>query len=189
MTDELDRMNRFVTDLLLLAKAEQPDFLTLESVELNSLTEELYNKAKALAVRQWRLDATGMGQIVVDRQRLTQAIINLAENATQHTQPEDVIAIGSALAEGQVRMWVRDTGAGILLQDQERIFQRFARSINRQRQSEGAGLGLSIVLAIAQAHGGRVELQSRVNLGSTFTLVLPRKPPQEKSSYASDSHR
>jgi len=174
--DELDRMNRFVNDLLLLAKAEQPSFLNLECVELSSLTEELYSKAKALALRNWQLEAQASGLILADRQRLTQAIMNLAENATQHTAASDIIALGSALTEDKVCFWVRDTGEGIAPVDQERIFERFARSFNSRRRSEGAGLGLAIVRAIAEAHRGRVELVSRIGGGSTFTVILPLNP-------------
>lgn len=174
--DELDRMNRFVEDLLLLAKSEQPDFLNLEVVEINSLTLELYAKAKALAPRQWRLDAIASGRIRADRQRLTQAIMNLADNATHHTQEGDAISLGSDIRHNQLRLWVRDTGEGIPLSEQERIFQRFARGLIKHRRSNGAGLGLSIVQAIAEAHSGRIELFSRPHGGSTFTIVIPLKP-------------
>ncbi len=188
VTDELDRMNRFVEDLLLLAKAQQPDFLNLETVDIRSLTEELYAKAVALAHRDWRLEATATGRIVADRQRLTQAIMNLAMNATQHTQQEDVIALGSVIKNNQVHFWVRDTGDGIDPNDQKRIFQRFARG-SKGRRSEGAGLGLAIVLAIAEAHGGTVNLFSRPQQGSTFTLVLPLEPPQEVFLHEQNTHR
>jgi signal transduction histidine kinase len=170
--DELDRMNRFVNDLLLLAKAEQPDFLNLELVDIDALTEELYSKAIALAERNWILDAKASGLSIVDRQRLTQAVMNLAQNATQHTTEGDVIALGSALTKGQACFWVRDTGAGIPLEQQSRIFERFARGVGRRR-SEGAGLGLSIVKAIAEAHGGSVKLSSRPGRGSTFSIIIP----------------
>ncbi|MBW4575633.1 MAG: HAMP domain-containing histidine kinase [Aphanothece sp. CMT-3BRIN-NPC111] len=171
--DELDRMNRFVDDLILLAKAEQPDFLVLKTVDISSLTEELYIKAKALADRDWRLESKGKGLIVADRQRITQAVMNLAQNATQHTKIGDVIAIGSTLSAQKACFWVRDTGEGISLADQERIFQRFARGTNSRRRSDGAGLGLAIVQAIAEAHGGSVELLSQLGEGSIFTLVIP----------------
>lgn len=174
VTDELDRMSRFVEDLLLLAKTEQPNFLTLETLEIGLLMEELYAKAKALAFRDWRLEDRGSGRIVADRQRITQAIMNLAQNATQHTTEGDVIAFGSELTNNNVSFWVRDTGAGVSLSDQKQIFERFARGSSGHR-SEGAGLGLSIVHAIAEAHGGRVELRSQPGIGSTFTLVLPLK--------------
>lgn len=177
--DELDRMSRFVNDLLLLARAGHPNFLTLETVNVGSLMEELYAKAKALAPRDWHLEVKGSGCIVADRQRLTQAVINLAQNATQHTKEGDTIIIGSKLSRKEVRFWVRDTGCGINFADQERIFERFARAANVQRRSEGAGLGLSIVSAIAHAHGGHVALHSLLDRGSTFTIVLPLVSPQE----------
>lgn len=171
--DELDRMSRIVNDLLLLTKAEQPDFLNLETVQLESLTQELYFKATALGIRDWQLEALASGQIIGDRQRLTQAIMNLAQNATQHTDKNDIIALGSAITNSNAQFWVRDTGEGIALLDQKKIFKRFARGSHGRRRSEGAGLGLAIVQAIAQAHGGRVELISEPCAGSTFTIVIP----------------
>ncbi len=174
--DELDRMSRFVEDLILLAKAERPDFLLLETVNVKLLTEELFVKAKALADRNWCLDAAASCQIVIDRQRLTQAVINMAGNATHYTVNSDTIAIGSALVEDKVHFWVRDTGEGIDYEDQERIFERFARAANSRRRSEGAGLGLSIVKAIVEAHDGEVTLNSQPGKGATFTIILPLQP-------------
>ncbi|MDJ0619786.1 MAG: HAMP domain-containing sensor histidine kinase [Calothrix sp. MO_192.B10] len=171
--DELDRMNRFVEDLILLAKAERPDFLQLETVDLTATTQELFAKAKALADRNWCLDAIAEGMIVLDRQRLTQAVMNLAQNATQHTQPEDTIAIGSSIDNNLVRFWVRDTGEGIAKSDRTKVFERFARATNSRRRSGGAGLGLSIVKAIAEAHNGGVKLQSELGQGSVFTIFIP----------------
>jgi signal transduction histidine kinase len=171
--DELDRMSRFVDDLILLAKAERPDFLHLETVDVSILTQELFAKAQALAPRKWRLEDVAQGQIVVDRQRITQAIMNLAHNATQYTKESDTITLGSAISKGKVHFWVQDTGEGIPLTDQVRIFERFARAAHQPRRSEGAGLGLSIVKAIAVAHGGEINLRSQYGKGSTFAIVLP----------------
>lgn len=180
--DELDRMSRFVNDMILLAKAERPDFLHLETIELNSFAEELFAKAQALADRDWQLKNRAFGTMVGDRQRLTGAIINLAQNATQHTPPNSLIQLGVAVTKSKVLFWVRDMGEGISPSDQERIFERFARAANSYRRSEGAGLGLAIVRAIAEAHGGRIELVSQLGVGSTFTLILPLEPPQERVS-------
>ncbi len=171
--DEIDRMSRFVNDLTLLAKAERPDFLCLETVEVDLLTEELFAKATALADRDWHLDGFGRGQLMGDRQRITEAVMNLAQNATQFTTVGDRIALGSAVANGKARFWVRDTGVGIASADKERIFERFARAANSYRRSEGAGLGLSIVAAIATAHNGYIKLHSKQGVGSTFTLIIP----------------
>ena len=174
----LDRMSSLVEDLLVLAKAEQPDFLQLETIDVNCLTEAMYAKATALAARDWRLEAIGSGLIVADRQRLTQAVMNLAQNATKHTQVNDVIALGSEVMQKNVRFWVRDTGEGIPLTEQSRIFERFFKG-NNDHRAEGVGLGLSIVKAIAQAHGGQVEVFSRPGEGATFSLIVPFDPPNQ----------
>ncbi len=177
--DELDRMNRFIDELLLLAKAERPDFLLPEPIDLRGFTEELFSKITALGDRRWQLDAVGDGQLMGDRQRLTEAIVNLAQNATQHTQVGEIIALGSSRRYGQVKLWVRDTGEGIDLADQDRIFQRFVRGKSCYARSDGSGLGLAIVQAIVQAHGGIIQLSSQPDQGALFTLLLPLKPMQE----------
>jgi two-component system OmpR family sensor kinase len=173
VTDELDRMSRFVDDLLLLAKAERDDFLRVAEVELGALTDELLEKAQALGPRDWRLESRGEALIVADRQRLTQAIMGLAQNAVQHTDDGEPIWLGTDANHREVRLWVRDEGPGVAPEDQERIFDRFARASDSRRRSEGAGLGLAIVRAIAEAHGGRVNLSSRPGAGASFTLVIP----------------
>ena len=179
VTDELDRMARFVDDLLLLAKAEQPDFLRPGPLDLDVLTDETYAKATALADRDWRLAGSGAGRLIADRQRLTQAIVQLAQNAVQHTGPGDRIALGSAMDGGEARLWVADSGPGVAPGEEERIFERFHRAADGGRRSDGAGLGLAIVRAIAEAHGGRVALDSRQGHGATFSLIIPAEPPTE----------
>src|SRR5688500_8037368 len=178
VTDELDRMSRFVDDLLVLAKAEREDFLRVGQVELGALTDELLEKANALGARRWELEAKGEARLIADRQRLTQAVMGLAENAVQHTRDDDRVWIGSAVDGSEASLWVRDSGPGIPHGDQARIFERFARASGSRRRSEGAGLGLSIVRAIAEAHGGRVELASRPGAGATFTIVIPLPGPE-----------
>jgi two-component system, OmpR family, sensor kinase len=177
--DELDRMGRMVNDLLLLAKADQPQFLHLEAVDVAALGAEVFTKASAIAPRQWLLEATGRGRIVVDRQRLTQALLQLAQNAVDHTSRGDEIALGSAVTGAEARFWVRDSGPGIPWEDQPTVFDRFNRGPAGDR-SDGAGLGLSIVKAIAEAHQGRVELRSRPGGGATFTVVVPTDQPHQE---------
>ena len=172
--DELDRMSRYVDDLLLLTKAPRPDFLRLAPIDVDLFAHDLFAKVRSLGDRDWRLDGAGVGIVVADEHRLTQAVMNLADNAVRHTSEADPIWIGSSLVGGTARLWVRDEGPGIDRADRERIFGRFARAqVPAVDQPEGAGLGLSIVRAIAEAHGGRVELESRPGIGSTFTIVLP----------------
>lgn len=179
MKDELQRMSRLVKDLLLLATAERPDFLALELLAVDDLMPTLYAKAVVMAPRQWRLGKVSAVRIVADRDRLTQALMNLIKNAVEHTQPEDSIEMGAKLEGQQVQFWVRDTGPGVSLADRERIFQRFARGTGKQRRSGGAGLGLAIVQAIAEAHGGDITLNTTDAPGTCFALVLPLEPPQE----------
>jgi signal transduction histidine kinase len=176
--DELDRMSRFVGDLLLLARAERPDFLNLDTVDVTTLTEELHMKATALGDRRWTLDAVGKGRIVADRQRVTQAIMQLAQNAMQHSGADSAIAIGSELQNGSARFWVDDNGSGIPLAEQDQIFERFHRSSEGRTRSEGGGLGLSIVKAIAEAHHGGVEVESRPGAGTKFVITLPVDQPE-----------
>jgi two-component system, OmpR family, sensor kinase len=181
VTDELERMSRFVDDLLLLAKAQRPDFLERKALDLDAVTQELFAKARALAPRDWRLESIDRGRIVADRQRLTQAVMNLAQNAVQHTDEDATIALGAKLEGAYARLWVRDSGAGIPAAEQERIFERFARAENGRPRPDGLGLGLAIVRAIAEAHGGRVDLESRPGWGATFSVVIPAEPGREVS--------
>jgi two-component system, OmpR family, sensor kinase len=176
--DELSRMARIVDDLLVLAKAEQPDFIRREMVELTDLTTELLAKSRTLGLRDWRLDACAEGIIHADADRVTQAMLNLARNAVEHTPPGAEIGVGSSWSDDGVRLWVRDTGIGIDPTEQDRIFDRFARA-RAGRRSEGAGLGLAIVRTIALSHGGWVELESEPGKGATFTMFLPGTPPSE----------
>jgi signal transduction histidine kinase len=172
--DELDRMNRLVEELILLTKAERPDFLQLETIELNSFVTELFSKLEKLGERNWHLDNQILSQkLIGDRQRITQAIINLANNAVQHTTVHSLIVFGAKVEGDRLKFWIRDTGDGIATDEQQRIFDRFARVKNTRRRSEGSGLGLAIVRAVVEAHGGAIDLQSKLGTGSTFTLIFP----------------
>lgn len=176
--DELGRMDRIVEELLTLAKAERPDFLWLEPIQTDALLEEVLDKVRPLAKRDWRFEGTASEPIVADKQRLVQAVMNLVDNAIRATREHDTIAFGAAADGDHVRVWVRDTGPGIEVEHRERIFDRFARGPDEPRGDGGSGLGLAIVRAIAEAHRGRIELDSS-DFGSTFTLVLPQ-PAREK---------
>ena len=127
------------------------------------------------------LDVRGQGVIVADRQRLTQAVVQLAENAARYSDSSKPIAIGSIVSGGEARFWVRDHGPGIPAHEQEAIFERFRRGAGPSR-SEGAGLGLAIVKAIAEAHHGRVELESSPGPGRRLLDRRPRRPADPRIS-------
>ena len=173
VTDELDRMSRIVDDLVFLAKAEQPDFLRPVSLEVTDMVKGIEARARPLGPdRRWEVRAEP-GRCWGDRDRLTQAVLNLVANAVAHTADGDIIEIGGRVDQERLLLWVADTGEGISPEDQTAIFERFRRGRDARRRSDGAGLGLAIVTAIATAHGGTVQLQSRRGDGATFTLDLP----------------
>lgn len=115
---------------------------------------------------------------LLDGQAIQRALVNLLDNAIKHSPPEATVLLGVRRSVGELRLQVTDSGPGIPIEDQQRIFERFyRRGSELTRQTEGVGLGLAIVRHIAVAHGGRVELNSRLGQGTTFTLVLPVHPP------------
>ncbi|MBB5907469.1 sensor histidine kinase [Actinoalloteichus hymeniacidonis] len=177
-TDELDRMSRMVDDLLLLARSEQPDFVTPSWTSIPELSSDIDNKLRSLADRRWILESIGEGEAWIDPQRTTQAVLQLAQNAAAHTEPGSAIRFGSALTEETASFWITDTGPGVRAEHAERIFQRFARGAGEHRAG-GAGLGLAIVKAIADAHHGSAHLVSQPGHGATFGLSLPAKPYEE----------
>ena len=185
--DELDRMGRLIGDLLLLAKSERPNFLQIETIDIQSFTEEIFAKATALQERDWQVVVEGHGQLTGDRQKLTGALLNILKNSVQHTKVTDTIELGCRILNRsahtrQVQFWVRDTGEGIRTADQQRIFSRFERA-GRSR-SDGTGLGLSIASAIVDAHHGKIELISHDGEGSTFYILLPATDGNSFEPYA-----
>ncbi|MEH3033275.1 MAG: ATP-binding protein [Aeromicrobium erythreum] len=172
--DEIDRMARLVSDLLLLAKAERPDFVRRAPTDVETLTIGVLERARGLAGRDWVLDGVARVTTGLDEQRITQALLQLADNAVRHTPDGAEIGIGSRQHDGALELWVRDTGTGVPDDLRASIFDRFAQG----GTSDGFGLGLSIVSAIAQAHGGAVRLDGADGSpGATFRLVVPLGGP------------
>ncbi|MEE1620446.1 HAMP domain-containing sensor histidine kinase [Zafaria sp. Z1313] len=170
--DELDRMGLLVEDLVTLAKSDRADFVQHGTVELDHLLDDVVDKAAALGERRWIVEQRGHGTVQLDPRRITQAMLQLCQNAVKFSADGSTVALGSALLGDTLRLWVRDEGVGIRPEDREEIFLRFARGSNGSR-AEGSGLGLTIVDAIAAAHGGTVSVQSTPGVGSTFYLDLP----------------
>ena len=170
--DELDRMSRLVDDLVLLAAAARPDFVRRSEIDVGELGASVFEKVRVLAERNWQLRIERGGVISADRQRLTQALLQLVDNAIRHTEEGDLIEIGAEL-DTKARLWVADGGRGVAADDLEAIFRRFYRGDGAQPSGYGTGLGLSIVRAIAEAHGGRADVRSEPGQGATFTLTLP----------------
>ena len=185
LLDEIDRMGRMVQDLILLSKAQRPDFVVPRAIDLSVLTDDVVERARMLGDRHWVVRARGEGVLQGDPERLTQAMIELAQNAVKFSADGSTVEIGSALDDGQARLWVRDEGRGIDPADRERIFGRFSRS-DSVRAVDGSGLGLAIVASIAHAHGGTVTVASELGSGSEFTLVLPAGSDSDPDDDAED---
>ncbi len=178
LVDETDRMARLVADLTTLAKTERPDFLRPAPVDVAPFLAGVLLKARGLGSRAWTLDESVDVVADVDEQRITQALLQLAQNAVKHTSEGDEIGIGGRVHGDSLELWVRDTGPGVPDGDKTRIFNRFARG-SVQRDEDGFGLGLSIVNAIARGHGGSVAVRDAPGGGAQFILTLPltRKEP------------
>jgi signal transduction histidine kinase len=181
LLDETSRMGQIVEELVLLAKAERSDFVTPAPVDLGRLTDDVHDKARALGARRWVVDARADAEVVADAHRLTQAVLQLADNAVKFTGPDDEVGIGTQVFDGhagrQVRLWVRDTGPGVPPEEAERIFDRFARG-STTGGVPGSGLGLAIVRAIAQGHGGDVVVEGSTGSGqraggARFVMTWP----------------
>lgn len=175
---EVDRMARLVEDLITLAKSERPDFVRLQPVDIGALTDEVLAKATSLGPRRWTLEDLADVRVLADPQRLSQALLELARNAVKFSEPGSRIAFGSAADEKLVWLWVRDEGTGIEPAEQMQVRERFTRA--GDRTIEGSGLGLAIVSSIAEAHGGKLRIESTPGVGSTITLEMPRNTPPDE---------
>ena len=171
LLDEIERMTRLVEDILMLAKSQRPDFIQPSEADLKLLIASVLEKCRALGERTWKVDACPEAFVHIDGQRITQALLQLAHNAVRHTEEGDLIAVGARLRNGTAEFWVRDSGSGIAPEDRDRVFQRFRRGTDTTRD-DGFGLGLSIVSAIAEAHGGHVQLDDPP-IGATVRIVVP----------------
>ena len=110
----------------------------------------------------------------MDRDAMAQVVLNLLHNAVKYTGPEKRIRLRARKAGKGVAIEVEDNGPGVRPQDKKRIFERYYRADDLlSRRTEGTGLGLAISKKIVEAHGGRIEVESRPGEGSTFRVVLP----------------
>ncbi len=170
---ELDWIGSLVNDMLVLSRAELPNFLHREIFDVGLLTEELCAQVRAEVEPNLQLDTKGTGRIVADRQRLKEATINLVGYASQHAKKGEIITLGSEVTKKEALFWVRDRSLVLTAAEQQEIFNLFASVAKGLPRSQGTGLVLPVVRAIAEAHGGRLELVSQPDTGSKFTIAIP----------------
>jgi two-component system phosphate regulon sensor histidine kinase PhoR len=184
IVSEVDRLTRITDDLLTLSQAEstepakQPVDLS-QLVELHAETFKPSAEAKSLRL----LTDIEPGIVAVcNEAQINQVVTNLIDNAISYTQAGHVTVRLARTDEGAV-FEVEDTGVGISSEHTGRIFERFYRvDRGRSRQTGGTGLGLSIVRHIVEAHGGKVSVESQLNQGSCFRVVLPCPPNQAETT-------
>ncbi|MEW6266783.1 MAG: two-component system histidine kinase PnpS [Thermodesulfobacteriota bacterium] len=173
------RLEGIVLDLLELARLEKQDLVSQkESLSVETLArsclaavEELASERRVTLENELPADPL---LVQGDQRQLEQALVNLLENAVKYTNSGGRVTLSAYKLEGMIHLKVSDTGIGIAPEHLPRIFERFYRvDKNRSREMGGTGLGLAIVKHVALAHGGRVEVESRLGRGSTFSLTLP----------------
>ena len=170
ITDELMRLRRLVDRLLLLASSADLEG-HMVPVDVEQLVVEAVRRWTATP-RRWQLGTTEEATVLADADRLAVALDAVIENAVQHTGETDTIEAGVQRRGREAVIWIRDTGAGIPTADLNRIFDRFARSDpGRSRHTGGFGLGLPIVQAIAEGHGGSVQVDSVEGAWTRFEIV------------------
>ncbi|MGH9475115.1 MAG: sensor histidine kinase [Terriglobales bacterium] len=187
--EEIDRLNRMIRNLLLLAQADAGEMRPrLEAMDLNELVRDLVEQMRAVAQArnlELRAETAAPVPLRADSLRLRQLVLNLIDNAVKYTPAGGRIEVRverAATTRGRIeaRLLVRDSGIGIAAEDLPHIFDRFYRADKSRTHSaagvEGCGLGLPIVKWVAETHGGSVEVASRPGQGSSFLVRLPLTP-------------
>ena len=179
---ESARLAELVSQIIELSRLQSSDpMLSRELVDVGEIIDEAIGRTREAAeARRINLVRTAVPRawVLGDRWQLTDAVVNLVQNAINYSDGNARVAVAAAQVRDDdgdhVEITVTDNGIGISQEDQERIFERFYRvDYGRSRESGGTGLGLSIVRHIALVHHGSVRVWSRPRQGSTFTLRLP----------------
>lgn len=176
MIEEIDRLNMITEDLLTLTSAESNpvdkrpcDLAALARAAVDTCADRA--EAKELRLT---LSAPDSLPVSANPHQITQVLVNLIDNAIKYTPSGSVAVMLEETPEAAI-VRVQDTGIGIPEEHQARIFERFYRvDAGRNRQTGGTGLGLSIVKHIVESHGGKVTVQSLSEVGTTFTITLPK---------------
>lgn len=190
---DLGRLTGLVATLLTLARADTGrlpiDPAPFDLADTVAAILDQYAPLAAAAGVALRAEAAP-APVVADEDLLVQVLVNLVDNALAHTPAGGSLTIGCRRDGDRARLWVADTGTGIAPEHQARVFDRFYRvDAGRTRAAGGVGLGLAICRAIAEAHGGTIELTSRPGEGTRVELVLPGISPPRSMRRDRDAAR
>jgi PAS domain S-box-containing protein len=174
----IERLNRLSRNLLDLASMDAGLItLNLQEVELESMFAEaaavFEGEVKKKGLEMRIVVPPGMRPVRADASRLSQVLYNLVSNAVKYTDQGSITLIAQDPGDGMLRISVADTGTGIPASQRDAIFTRFVKAQSAETAREGTGLGLSITKAIVEAHGGVIEVSSRLGVGSTFSFTVP----------------
>ncbi|EGC8557555.1 cell wall metabolism sensor histidine kinase WalK [Listeria monocytogenes] len=180
--EESDRLHRLIMDILALSRIEQnPVAENVELVDVDEVIEQsartIFEMATEKNIRVTIPEKTSASVMIeTDRDKLQQIIINLLSNAINYTPVDGKVEVKLIEQEAEVIIEVTDNGIGIPAKDIDRVFERFYRVDKaRSRHSGGTGLGLSIVKHLVENCGGRIEVESQEEVGSTFRVTLSKK--------------
>ncbi|EAC2548014.1 TPA: cell wall metabolism sensor histidine kinase WalK [Listeria monocytogenes] len=180
--EESDRLHRLIMDILALSRIEQnPVPENVELVEVDDVIEQSARTIFEMATEkniQVIIPEKTIPSVTIetDRDKLQQILINLLSNAINYTPVDGKVEVKLIEQEAEVIIEVTDNGIGIPAKDIDRVFERFYRVDKaRSRHSGGTGLGLSIVKHLVENCGGRIEVESQEEVGSTFRVTLPKK--------------
>lgn len=177
LSTETDRLAALIDDLMDLSRVEDPAAMKLAEVDLSEVVtrsvKELEEPADDAHIAV-EASITDHVRVRGDERHLELMVGNLLSNALRYTLEGGHVRVTLRAEDGRATLIVRDTGIGIPLQAQARVFERFYRiDEDRARASGGTGLGLSIVKNVAESHGGTVSVTSELDEGSAFTVTLP----------------
>jgi len=178
MGAEVERLTRIVQRLLDLTKMDQTDRLNIDMVSIGEIVAEVYEKLTPLAENKeidFVLSKSDEEVLVpVDRDSITEAIYNIADNSIKYTENGGMVKIELMRDLGNILIRITDTGIGIPKDEIQKVFDRFYRVDKaRARDTGGTGLGLSIAMDAVKLHGGYIEVSSEEEKGSVFTIILP----------------
>ncbi|HAA3401956.1 TPA_asm: PAS domain-containing sensor histidine kinase [Listeria monocytogenes] len=181
--EESDRLHRLIMDILALSRIEQnPVAENVELVDVDEVIEQsartIFEMATEKNIRVTIPEKTSASVMIeTDRDKLQQIVINLLSNAINYTPVDGKVEVKLIEQEAEVIIEVTDNGIGIPAKDIDRVFERFYRVDKaRSRHSGGTGLGLSIVKHLVENCGGRIEVESQEEVGSTFRVTYQKKP-------------
>jgi signal transduction histidine kinase len=177
LSREAERLSRLLETLLDWSRLESGRApLRVQSVDVPALFDSIAQtwRAQQLPATYSTRIEPGLPPIPIDAEAMAQVVLNLLHNAFKYTGPDKRIELRARREGRMIAIEVQDNGIGVRTQDKKRIFERFYRADDLlSRNTEGTGLGLAIVKKIVEAHGGRIELDTKAGEGSTFRILLP----------------